>query len=164
MSNPDPDQDTIEAVRTSRLVASKRRSAFPSAATPRNPGEAQGVKMVVFRIRHFNQRNDEPWLTATFTSTANVRSTIQGLIEQVSTKPNSALYLNSDYNNPGKQVTLDELVDLVTKESVLVGGEVDDVEVVVGEPRRSALVQTTPPRREERRERKKEDTKCCVVL
>lgn len=141
----------------------KRRSAFPSFVARRSTGSRTTPKVTV-RVRHFNSRNNEPWLIASFTDlVTDVRPTIQALIDQVATRPNSELYYNSDHNDPGRQISLEEIARIIMESSVLVGGSVEDLEIVVGEPRRSATPIGMPPHPRPR-EQEREKPKCCIIL
>ncbi|KXT07700.1 hypothetical protein AC578_10164 [Pseudocercospora eumusae] len=116
------------------------------------PGDESTVQL---NIRHNAAKKSAPWKTITIGRLDDLTSTIQAHLDTFSTQPTRALQLQDEILGPGP-VTLEELVSIIEQRSVLVGGTVTSLDVIVydHDP-------MPPPLPDPKR---KEKNGCCAIM
>ncbi|KXT10684.1 hypothetical protein AC579_4772 [Pseudocercospora musae] len=116
------------------------------------PGDESTVRL---NVRHTAAKKSAPWKTITIEQLNNLKSSIQAYLDTFSTQPTRAFQLQDEILGPGP-VTLEQLVSIIEQKSVLVGGTVNSLDVIVydHDP-------MPPPFPEPQR---KEKNGCCIIM
>ncbi|EME79255.1 uncharacterized protein MYCFIDRAFT_177886 [Pseudocercospora fijiensis CIRAD86] len=109
------------------LLSAHKTSPRPLEENSSNHEYESAVQL---NIRHNAATKSAPWKTITIGELDNLKSTIQAHLDTCSTSPTRTLQLQDEILGPGPE-TLEGLVSIIEQKSVLVGGPVNSLDVIV---------------------------------